>query len=114
MTTPNSDDTNEQFDELSTYEDKIKPLVDQLIAICEENKIPFFLLFNVINDGARNCFCGSAQTFDNRTPLEINLCREVMDDDTLQESMDAAKAMVEYLKQATQAPSTTKYPGNVH
>jgi hypothetical protein len=61
----------EAFDLEAVYDEKIAPLMTQIIAICQENKLPVFATFlygQSVGDEGQRDLCTTIQQFPGRNP----------------------------------------------
>jgi len=70
---------NEGYDLENVYDEKIAPLMDQIIAICNEHKLPMFSTFMYSCDatGDDAGLCTTNLMFANDRPLNTNVDRLV-------------------------------------
>lgn len=76
-----SDETKQEwFDAEKIYDEELSPLMEQVIAICKKNQIPFIASFNFANrkrDG-KPVFCTSVLNPNGRLSKEIDDMRRVI------------------------------------
>ncbi len=69
-----SDKTQEDYDLEKVYDEKIYPLMAEVLKICKENNLPMFASFayrHSQEDENETSFCTSTLLFPKRTPMEL-------------------------------------------
>jgi hypothetical protein len=69
----------ECWDEESAYDEKIAPLMKQIIAICKEHRIPLIASFQYqTTDEHGDAYCTTTLPFDGRTGEKLTRAMSVM------------------------------------
>lgn len=67
----------EEFDLEAIYDEKVYPLMAQIIEVCKENRLPVFTTFLYGRRGDKCDYCSTFLSF-NRASDEMEACRSMI------------------------------------